>query len=385
MTIEAFPPEWATSDNYSAGPDTGTPTKVDPASADNGFIRGVVAAPQHINFLMHDTNAATRRLLQIGLLHLRELRQDGVSITDLGESMAAVQYDEDRPLLMAKTAQALAVSDISRFVEQGVPTDVTSLVTDLCAVQGGTHTGKLVLIGTGGTGASRSADNGGTWATHSNSLSNSAGANARIYPLTNGVQIVGRPGHAEVRAAAFQNNWGLVSVTLTGCAGIAALGSDPTDPIYLDTVSPVTFTRLAGVTSGTVDNAADFDESGTMVGNNGALIYHCGRLNGGTSIQVSASADGDAWTTLATLTPPGTATFADRPRIMICWNTGMLVIGASLSTGDMALYASVDGADWVGPSRVNPSSGTDGIALAGGRLFYTHNDMLFASDGIGVS
>jgi hypothetical protein len=42
---------WATSANYSAGPDVGTPTKVDPASVANGFIKGVIAAPQHVNYL----------------------------------------------------------------------------------------------------------------------------------------------------------------------------------------------------------------------------------------------------------------------------------------------------------------------------------------------
>lgn len=48
MTIQL---SWATNANYSAGPDNGTPTKVNPASTANGFISGVIAAPQHINYL----------------------------------------------------------------------------------------------------------------------------------------------------------------------------------------------------------------------------------------------------------------------------------------------------------------------------------------------
>jgi hypothetical protein len=52
MTLNALP-AWANNLNYSTGPDTGTPTKVDPASAANGFIKGVVAAPQHVNYLLH--------------------------------------------------------------------------------------------------------------------------------------------------------------------------------------------------------------------------------------------------------------------------------------------------------------------------------------------
>lgn len=52
MTLNALPP-WATNVNYSTGPDAGTPTKVDPSSAPNGFIAGVIAAPQHVNFLLN--------------------------------------------------------------------------------------------------------------------------------------------------------------------------------------------------------------------------------------------------------------------------------------------------------------------------------------------
>lgn len=46
------PPErFATNANYGSGPDAGTPTRVDPSSNANGFIRGVVAAAQHVNHL----------------------------------------------------------------------------------------------------------------------------------------------------------------------------------------------------------------------------------------------------------------------------------------------------------------------------------------------
>lgn len=50
MTL--FVPQWATNLNYSTGPDVGTPTKVDPSSIPNGFVQGVIAAPQHVNFLV---------------------------------------------------------------------------------------------------------------------------------------------------------------------------------------------------------------------------------------------------------------------------------------------------------------------------------------------
>lgn len=52
MTLNALP-AWATNANYSTGPNVGTPTKIDPSSAPNGFIEGVIAAPQHVNFLLN--------------------------------------------------------------------------------------------------------------------------------------------------------------------------------------------------------------------------------------------------------------------------------------------------------------------------------------------
>lgn len=42
---------WATNTNYSTGSASGTPTKVNPSSAANGFIPGTIAAPQHVNYL----------------------------------------------------------------------------------------------------------------------------------------------------------------------------------------------------------------------------------------------------------------------------------------------------------------------------------------------
>lgn len=42
---------WATNTNYSTGPDSGTPTKEDPASTANGFIKGTIISPKHINFM----------------------------------------------------------------------------------------------------------------------------------------------------------------------------------------------------------------------------------------------------------------------------------------------------------------------------------------------
>jgi hypothetical protein len=123
-------------------------------------------------------------------------------------------------------------------------------------------------------------------------------------------------------------------------------------------------------------------EEGTLIGNQGATIYHAARTSGGVSVQVSSSINGGTWITTATIANPG-STFASAPRIMMCQNTGLLVLAAPLTSGLCALYASFDGADWVGPQLVS-DPGVNAFALAGGRLLATFGAALFASDGIGT-
>jgi hypothetical protein len=92
MTIERIPQNWASNANFSSGPDTGTETKTDPGSQANGFIRGTIAAPQYLNFLVNETNAAARRALAVNALALRVLTNPG-TLNDADPAMAATQVD----------------------------------------------------------------------------------------------------------------------------------------------------------------------------------------------------------------------------------------------------------------------------------------------------
>lgn len=96
---------WATSANYIAGPDTGTPTKVDPASAANGFIRGTVIAPQHVNFLINAIEVALAKAVDginggtyamtapLILTGAGPLRTDNLDIEDTGRVRATGHLD----------------------------------------------------------------------------------------------------------------------------------------------------------------------------------------------------------------------------------------------------------------------------------------------------
>src|SRR6185369_12000748 len=158
MTAPIIPPEWASNANYSAGPDTGTATKVDPASAANGYIRGVAAAAQAVNYELNLCTRADRRALQIACLQLRRVDLEGTAITDTAESMGAVQRNQGTPIVAVKTAQAFGIGDAARFTVQGVPASITSAVVD--AATDGT---RIIALGAGGNHNTFSDDDGVTW------------------------------------------------------------------------------------------------------------------------------------------------------------------------------------------------------------------------------
>jgi hypothetical protein len=379
--IDQLPRDWATNANYSTGPDSGTPTKVDPASDANGFISGNLAAPQHVNYVLHGQSGVSRKAFELAALRLREVRRSGLTVTDTAASLGAAQRDATSEVLVAKTAQAFGISDWDLISTLGVPTEITSLLTDACRIPAGAHEGRLYVVGTGGAGYSYSDDDGQTWQiAFGDTIGNAAGASVRIAANSTGTIVaVGRPGHADLRVGGPSSNFLTATPHWTGVAGVAYLG---TTFIVLDTVSPVAFRNASGTTSGTVANAATLVEEGTLIGNQGATIYHAARTSGGVSVQVSSSINGGTWITTATIANPG-STFASAPRIMMCQNTGLLVLAAPLTSGLCALYASFDGADWVGPQLVS-DPGVNAFALAGGRLLATFGAALFASDGIGT-
>ena len=387
-TTLKIPREWASNTNYSTGLDSGTPTKVDPATPADGYIRGMAAAPQHVNFELNAHSLAARRALACALLQLRYLPiETGITLSDTAESMAAVSVAAGQRALLIKTAQSFLTADQLRANATGVPASITSLVTD--AANSGS---RILAIGTGGNACTYSDDGGGSW-----SAGGLIGA-AATYIVWNSVKskftvLCG----TRFRYSADGTAWsagaaaGFSASALAG--GLAVLSSGNTVMCDGGVAAPVFYVSsdagaTASLASGTVPNSASFDESGTVVGNEGAAVYHVGRLSVGTSLQISSSPDGQTWTLGATISPPAGATFASRPRILMCQTTGLLVIAApvttAFSTTQLALYASVDGASWLGPLFAYPTPGIAGVAVANGRIFCTRDDLFFASDGCGL-
>lgn len=386
MTTVQLPQRWATNVNYSSGPDSGTPTCVDPGSADNGFVRGVVAAPQHVNFELQQVASASRRAIAIAATHLRVLGAEGLTIDDTGESMAAISLGQGQATLAIKvnSAGVLRVSDSSRVRLGGALASVTSLVSD--AATDGT---RIVVIGTGGNRNCFSDDNGENWSAggvlgggfthlvwnevHSRFICGNSGANTTRYSAD---------------AATWSAGGALTGATSSGGIGVLSTGDMIAAALVGGDVAFYTSSDGGdnwSVTAGTVANVASLADLGWLVGNVGDYAWHVGRIVASSTLQVSRSADGASWTTLAELVHPGgpAISWAARPRIYCCQNSGLLAV---LGTDDNALgwlYCSLDGGQtWTEPAHVADPD-VDAVSVAGGKVFFTHNESLYATDGIG--
>lgn len=387
MTTLKIPALWASNELYSAGPDAGSATKVDPSSNANGFVRGTGAAAQHVNFELHVLTSAARSALTSSLLKLRNQPPDN-SITDTDESLAAIALHVAAAggprTLVVKTAQAFAVSDVEGAWLQGVPASMTSLVRSAA-----TDGSRIVVIGAGGNRNSYTDNEGSSW-----TAGGSIGSDTLGEILWN--PVAGKfacQRTSMISASTDATAWtspGSIASDVAGGMGLLSSGvivyldsGSATLPAFRKQDAAQLGTTTNAATGGTVPNSANFDDPGYIAGNGGSLVYHVGRLSSGTSLQVSTSVDGASWAQLASISPPTGAAFSSRPRLLMCQTTGLLVIAAPISLNTVCLYASVNGTDWLGPVSAFPSVGTAGVAVANGRVFATYNDAIFASDGCG--
>lgn len=386
MTLPRLPRLWATNTNYSSGPDSGSPTKVDPSSDADGFIKGVIAAPQHVNYLLGAVSAASRRSLAIAACSMREIRLDGTAISDTASSCGVVAIGEAFDVLAIKTAQALAIQDGYRFRVPGVPASITSLVTDAAYSP---SLGRIVAIGTGGNRCTYSDTLGTSW---------SAGGNIGATPgyiVWNSVHstfIVTQ--NSAIKYSSDATSWSTASSAAQTDAGLAILSNG--DTFYTDALARISKSTDGGVTWGgpatVLASHASFDEPGTLVGCTGAYVYHCARLSSGTSLQISSSPDGASWGAVATFTPPAGHTYASLPRILCCKNTGTLWVAAPITNGTTsqtevrACIGDPTAAQESWSDRFfAPAQNIAGFGAAGGRLVCSLGAQLFASDGVGWS
>jgi hypothetical protein len=383
-----LPQPFATSELYASGPDVGTPTKVDPASTANGFVRGTAAAAQHVNYLVHPLAETVARSFAVHALCQRVLTGDPQD--DLTDGLAAVATNLFSPVLLVKASTvgvARCMGATYDQVNSGVLSDVGGSIK--CVARRGNN---LVLIGAGtNQNCSTSASTPTAWTAGGSTgllgtLAWACGTDTNVIALG----TAGGIAFSADNGATWANPGGGDSasdvVTGGGFTSCAALDGDIAVAAGLDSSGDAKFavTTDAGVTwaaaSGAVPNAATHADAGfvTSAGKDATELYHVGHRSG-NNVDIAASSDGDSWTARATFVSDEVVTGV---RIWQCEVTDLLVVGVSHSNST-ELRASTDaGVTWAKPERLRGVP-LESIAVAQGRVFSSKGAYLFGSDGVG--
>jgi hypothetical protein len=380
--------QWATNTNYATGPDTGTATKIDPASDADGFVRGVAAAAQHVNFHINALATAARRSFTLATLALRPL--DCEDQDDLSSGFAAVAGHFDAaPIVLAKasTTGVVATTDGHVAESRGVLNQITDGVAG--AARGPSST-RSVVIGLGGTGNTSSTNNGDGWGAGASTgllgdlvAVAATGTNFIVASATGG-SAHGTGAGAWTAATALSDIGDVATsgdvtslAALTGGV-VVAVGSDGTGPVIARTTD-VGVTWAAA--SGAIPNAADHVDSGWVTGDEGATLWHAGYQDDFVTIDVAVSTNGNTWTTRATLTSTITGGIQGI-RILKCPTTDLLVLATQHLESVQVRASTDDGVTWSEPQTLLGFT-LPNLAVCGGRLFGSRGAKLFASDGVG--
>jgi hypothetical protein len=381
----------------------------------NGFIPEKPIAAEHIN---HELNALTTRATTVEadveaaeaqITRVRELTLErallrlhalDVTVDDTAESLGVVSagvpiIEPFSPAVVVKvnsTGVVLAY-DSPDIDLGGVVASITSLVAD--AASNGT---RIAAIGVGGNLATYSDNDGGSWSAGGNGIGGAV--NRLVYnPFVNRFHSSGPGTGAVYTSPDIATNWTSEGAGFSQPFSIAVLGSGSADPGRLVVLgnsgdaprfsySIASSGGAAFITTSTVPpaNAADADEPGDLAGCPiiaraalGSAVYHVMRCDSGARIRTNRSNNGLTWTAGPVLLAPAGTVFNSRPRLLACQTTGMFVIVAPLDNGGTALYSSRDFTAWSGPAVVR-SLPIAAFGLASGRLFATHNGVIYASD-----
>lgn len=376
-----LPQPWATSELYGSGPDVGTPTRVDPASTANGFVRGTAAAAQHVNFNFHPLANTTRRTFTLGCLALRQL--DVTEQDDLSDGLAAANVADSVPTVLIKASTSGAV----RIMNNGSGDDGGPIAQISGSVVQAERVGTtIVVVGSGGTQNCRTTNNGTGWS--------AGGATGVFTPIVsigaNGTQfaVVTSAGESAHGTGATWANPGagddvsdvLSGPGITSVAGIVgvfvAAGPDGSGDTAFARSTDNGVTWVAA--SGTVPNAAAQTNAGWVTSDH-VTFWHAG-YRASTTVDIATSATGNTWSTVATLTSALTVTGV---KLMADESSDLLVI-AMQHTTNVEVRASTDGGlTWSEPEYLQGFV-LAGLAVANGRLWASKGGRLFGSDGVGA-
>lgn len=260
----------------------------------------------------------------------------------------------------------------------GTVASITSVVVGVAR-----NGSRLVVVGTGGNRVAISTNEGSTWAA-GDDLGATPGVGAILYNGVHSRFVVGLASGVNVLHDVDADSvWSSVSSGLTSGQGGLAMFSNG-DMLYggLDGSSDVAIARSVDggdswSAGATVPNADEYGDSGWLAGDGGTLIYHAGRALSGAELRICATTSAMSWTLLATITPP--ATISSKGRLLLCPDTGILVVVYGISGADVAHVSRDQGVTWSAPTFYR-SRNVNSYGIARGRLFATFGPGLYATD-----
>lgn len=401
MSISAIVPRlWATDTNFSSGPMSGTPTKVDPgaAGAAQGFVPGTPASAAAFNFVLSASSVLARRMLSV----LCVPRYTGLTVADTSGLMVACSTKT----LVPASAAVVGLFDANGVPwcnEGGVPsqagsTNVTSITS---AVRGLAFNpaGRLVAVGTGGNRSCFSTDIGASW-----SAGGDLGGSGRylIWNPTYSRFMALYADHA--RHSTDGASWTDVTVTGVGSStthgmarysnGNVVTPSSSTGPVMKLSTNGGTSWTTPGVPIG-----VNITGAVTVAGEGFGEIYCAGVRSTDSAVAVAKSSDTSAavWTTVASLDSTFWGFTPTQGTIKQCPDTGILFLcaatGASFTNqSSVAFSCSLDkGATWCPPVYMGLRdtgfiiNSTAGWSAVGGRIICTDDGgRMYASEGFGT-
>ncbi len=394
MTDLPIPRKHASDLLYSTGPALNFPTKTDPgaALAATGIIPGVGYGAQSLNYTLNGHSRIARRQLTLMALKLHILENDGITPSDLSDSLGVVQTNTEEVLLVKGDANG-----VLRYTDLPVPelsgVTVAALTTNVRKVIGNAVVGsasRFLAIGSGGSDNAFTTNNGNAW-----TAGGATGMAAPIDGVWDGVQfvltsVIGESVHSTNGVAWTAATGGSeIYDTLTGAqgdglavlSGVVYAAGAITNPAFVRSTNPgATWAN----TGGTIPSAGNYVAfRGWLAGNGGTEIYWLGFPSSVSSSRLDffASPDGITWTLRSQIT--GLTLGAGTPKLLVCQSTGMLVAIMEQSFGGFTVHASFDkGFTWTERMYLNIAS-IHALGVAHGRLWCAVGNQLFASAGIG--
>lgn len=370
MTAIVYPREFAADTNFASGPDTGSPTKVDPTAAAEaqGAVAGLPFAAAHHNYSVNGLSKVSRWSVEQALLTLVPCFPEDFSEigSEAFDGMGSAIVNADLATVLVKGGPNGIFTDANgRIASWGVS---SGGAVSPYGIAGPNVAGQLICIDATNGRAASSDDGGISWsAGFFDTAHTSSGVVydpvSDLFVWTDGNaagQVYSWPGgvsSASARATTSTllpkgvavNSSGRFLVLLDN-GGLPAFDSSTNGTVY-------------ATTGGTPAGMGDFGS----ICSNGTLFFWAGANAALTDISIQTSTLGVAWSEVGLLTVDG-GVLAPRSTQIVCEPTSGILWLCVQQLSGFLLYASADsGVNWIGPRPMGTSQ--PNLTIADGYLY----------------